>query len=261
MADRSFPILDQPDIAGVLFHPRPEFGGFGGGRGQSVSVAVAPDCRLGGRLNAADPGAPVVLYFHGNGEIAADYTDIATLYSGIGLTLLVVDFRGYGRSDGSPSAGTMIADAVATFDLMPEVLTETGTEAGSLYVMGRSLGSAAAVAVAQRAGAAIGGLILESGFSDTFGLIARIGGPSLEGVTEQRDGFDNAGILETLSVPTLVIHGREDRIIPVDDGRELHRRAGTLNKRMVEIPRAGHNDLLLVDPRTYFQAIRDLVDG
>jgi len=261
LADRSLNILDREDICSVLFHPRPEFAGFGGGRGQSVSVPVAPDCRLGGRLYAADPGAPVVLYFHGNGEIAADYTDIATLYAGIGLTLLVVDFRGYGRSDGSPSASTMITDAVATYEAMPEILDASGTEAGGLYVMGRSLGSAAAVAVARQAGAEIGGLILESGFSDTFGLVARIGGPSLEGVTEKRDGFDNAGILETLSVPTLVIHGREDRIIPVDDGRELYRRAGTLNKRIVEIPRAGHNDLLMVDARTYFQAIRELVDG
>lgn len=245
MADRSFQILDRHDIAGVLFHPRPEFA----------------DCRLGGKLYAADSGSPVVLYFHGNGEIAADYNDIATLYAGIGLTLLVVDFRGYGRSDGSPSASTMITDAVATYEMVPEIVAGSGTEAGSLYVMGRSLGSAAAVAVAQRAGAEIGGLILESGFSDTFGLIARIGGPNLEGVSERQDGFDNGGILETVSVPTLVIHGREDRIIPVEDGRELYRRAATMNKRIVEIPRAGHNDLLLVDPRTYFQAIRELVDG
>ncbi len=258
---QSLELLDRPDVLRVLFHPRREPGRLvDDGGGQAVRIPAAPNIDLAGRLFAAGPTSPVILYFHGNGEIAADYDGIAPMYRRMDLSLLVVDYRGYGRSDGVPTSGTLIPDAVAAFDGVPDILGAAGLDPANLLVMGRSLGSAAAIAVAVHGGSRLRGLILESGFADTFGLVERIGGPRLDPATEARDGFNNAGKIETVTVPTLIIHGQEDWIIPVDDGRTLFRRSGAMDKKIVEIPGAGHNDLMLVDPAAYFQSIRRFVD-
>ena len=136
-------------------------------------VEVEPGVNVGGRLYPATDEAPAILYFHGNGEIAADYDGIAPLYTRLGITLLVMDYRGYGRSDGTPTAGNLLADAVATFDAVGHIFEKNDLTPARLYVMGRSLGSAAAIEVALHAGEQLAGLIVESGFSDTFALLAR----------------------------------------------------------------------------------------
>jgi alpha-beta hydrolase superfamily lysophospholipase len=76
-------------------------------------VEVEPGIVLGGRLYPAAPDSPAILFFHGNGEIAEDYDDIAPLYIQMGITLLVMDYRGYGTS--GLTASHLLSDAVAVF--------------------------------------------------------------------------------------------------------------------------------------------------
>jgi pimeloyl-ACP methyl ester carboxylesterase len=249
------PVLDEPEVQRVLFHPRREEDWDLLPTGvRSVTIPVELSVHIGGRFYPAGPEAPLILYFHGNGEIAADYDDLAPLYIRLGISLLVVDYRGYGASSGAPTASNLLSDAVAVFDRLDDALESRGAMLSRLYVMGRSLGSAAAIAVAGHAGDRLAGLIIESGFADTFALLARLG-LRVTGADEERDGFGNAAKMGRIGTPKLVIHGQNDVLIPVTDGQELHRRSAATDKRLVLIPGAGHNDLLWVGRAAYFEAI------
>jgi len=255
------PILDRPDVLRVLFYPRRDEGFASPQPGViPLTMPVAPGVVLGARLYPAGSDSPAILYFHGNGEIAADYDDVAPLYTRLGSTLLVADYRGYGTSSGTPTATGLLSDAVALFDSLVPALRDHGLAPSRLYAMGRSLGSAAAIQVAVHAGDRLAGLIIESGFAGTFALLRRMGLP-LQGTDEERDGFANAFKLSRVRAPTLVIHGQDDRLIPAADGQELYRRCGAPDKRLLLIPGAGHNDLLFVGLRIYFEAIQTFVHG
>jgi pimeloyl-ACP methyl ester carboxylesterase len=154
---------------------------------------------------------------------------------------------------------------VAVFEAMERVMHEDGLAPKHLYVMGRSLGSAAAIEIAARADERPAGLIIESGFANTFALLARLGlqvrAAQVRGADEERDGFDNAGKMSRIALPVLIIHGQDDVLIPASDAHELHRRCASPVKRLVLIPRAGHNDLMMVGTKTYMEAIRQFVSG
>jgi alpha-beta hydrolase superfamily lysophospholipase len=254
-------LLDHPEILRALFHPRRESMNVLRPSGaHQVGLEVEPGVIVGGRLYPAAPEAPAILYHHGNGEIAADYDDIAPLYTRMGITLLVMDYRGYGRSDGTPSAHNLLTDAVTVFDAVFGVLAEHDLAPARLVVMGRSLGSAAAIEVALHAGERLTGLIIESGFADTFGLLARLG-VRVQGADEEQDGFGNAAKMGRVTTPTLVIHGQADVLIPASDGQALYRHCAAPRKRLVLIPNAGHNDLMMVGMSRYLGAIRAFVHG
>ena len=259
MTDRRYDILDRDDVLRVLFHPRPAMDGVPPHAGCDVPVSVAQDVTLGARLHVASADAPLIVFFHGNGEVAADYDGISSLYTGMGISLLVVDYRGYGTSEGRPTSSTMLSDGRSVVEQLPALLAEHALSPVRAFVMGRSLGSAAAIEAVCHAPGQIGGLILESAFADTFALVRRLGGPNFPNADEERDGFNNLGKVSRIALPTLIIHGEEDHIIPVSEGNALHDRCGSTREQLLMIPRAGHNDLLAVDPDAYFSAIREFV--
>jgi alpha-beta hydrolase superfamily lysophospholipase len=250
--------LDQPDVLRVLFHPRRDASP---DDERTVQFWIDEDTEISGRLHPAAENAPLILLFHGNGEIAADYNFIAPLYNEIGISLLIADYRGYGKSGGTPTASTLLNDALEVFGAVGAVLSEHKMKPEKLFIMGRSLGSAPALEIASRTKDKISGLIIESGFADTLALIARIGGPSLSRLNEDECGFNNVSKMKRVKVLTLVIHGEEDFIIPMEEGELLFRSCGSKEKAFLSIPGAGHNDLLMRDRRGYFRAIRKLVFG
>ena len=252
-------LLDQPAVLNVMFYPRrdsrPDVAD-----DCDVTFPVADGVGVGGRLFKAGKDSPVILLFHGNGEIASDYDGIAPAYIDMGISLLVADYRGYGKSDGSPTASALLDDAMAVYQGVRELLSGRGLESSRLFIMGRSLGSAAALEIASQAGDEIEGLIIESGFSSALRLVERLGGSIPENAKEGARGFDNADKMRRVTVPTLIIHGEADQIIPVANGRTLYESCGVDRKKLVIIPTAGHNDLLYHDPQQYFGAIRNLVE-
>jgi fermentation-respiration switch protein FrsA (DUF1100 family) len=254
-------VLDHPAILRALFHPRRDPPGLPvPHHARPVRVPVEPGISLGGRLYIASDDAPSILYFHGNGEIASDYDTIAPLFTDLGLNLLVMDYRGYGASDGTPTATNLAADAVTVFGETGRLLRDCGLTGERLFVMGRSLGSAPAIQVALHAGETIAGLIIESGFAHTLPLLQTLG-VRIEGATEERDGFGNLRKIAQIEVPTLLIHGEADWLIAVSNGRALFQDSGATQKWLVTIPRAGHNDLLWIGRTTYMEAIRRFTTG
>jgi hypothetical protein len=251
--------LDKIEASRFLFYPRPEDEYAKRAPDNSVLIPVE-GAVVGARFHAGDKSWPNVLFFHGNGEIAADYDDIADLFLGAGLNFFVVDYRGYGRSTGAPSISFMLQDAHAEFNFFLRRLKEDG-HTGPLIVMGRSLGSAPALELLASYGEKIDAAVIESGFAHSDTLLRLVGVRlSYFGLTEE-DGFRNLDKIRTFGKPTLIIHAENDEILPLRDGRALYEASPAPEKRMLEVRGAGHNDILFHDPAGYMQAIKDLALG
>ncbi len=245
--------LDDPAISGIVFHPRAE-DPWSTTRGIPTRVESG-DAVIGGYLHPAAGADSLILFFHGNGEIAADYESLAPFYAGLGASFWVVDYRGYGRSTGTPSYSRMFTDAEAVARAIPGIEEIAGTKFRHVFVMGRSLGSASAISLAAGHHGAFDGLILDSAFADALAVIATLGGP----VLRRRDmkGFeDNIDRMRDCTLPVLIIHGTDDSLIPVSDSEDLFKACGSPDKKLVKIPGAGHNDLLMAGFETYFSEMR-----
>ena len=103
-AKTNYTALDQPEVLAFLFHPRAASADqVAPDSARDVLIPVTDDDSIGGRFHMAHPEGPNILFFHGNGEIVADYDDLGPVYNQIGINFLPVDYRGYGRSDGTPT--------------------------------------------------------------------------------------------------------------------------------------------------------------
>ena len=251
--------LDSPDVLAVVFHPRPESTlpvretGF-----ERVEVPIESGVVLGGRFYPAATGGPTVLFFHGNGEIVADYADLAPVYTKLGINFMPMDYRGYGRSTGRPSVTSMLRDSHALFEFARAWLKERGYR-GPLFVMGRSLGSAPALELAEAYPDQIDGLVIESGFADAVALVMRLGWRPRTGRTVEDTLLRHPEKIRRYTGPTLIIHGTEDFIIPISEAEVLYEASGSARKKLLRIPDAGHNNLLAVGFEEYVRALSDVV--
>jgi len=243
--DKDIELMDRPEILYRLFFPRREDPGEPRPRnGAAHLIEVDDGISIGCRFYPAGKDAPNILYFHGNGEIASDYDYVAPpLYQEQGINLFVADYRGDGLSGGSPTCSAMIRDAHPVFRGFVAFLRDGGYN-GGLFVMGRSLGSAPAIEVAYHYQQQLKGLIVESGFASQKKQLARLGVTHLFREVEKVVGFGNDMKIKDIRIPTLIIHGEEDEIIPVTEGRTLYELSGAVRKEALFVPGAGHNDLL-----------------
>lgn len=173
---------------------------------------------------------PVLLFFHGNGEVIDFLPEEAGDFRSLGLGVLLVEYPGYGRSGGAPSEESITAAAVAAYDA---IIGQKGVDPGRVVAFGRSLGGGAACALSRQR--PLAALILQSPFTSTRPFARRMLLPGFL----MRDVFDNRQTLADYGGPVLVLHGIHDDIIPVAHGRELARTAR--RGRLVELACA-HND-------------------
>ena len=247
-------VLDRPEVLIYLFHPRPEPPGAHRGSATDLMVPVAPEVAVGARFHLQATGNPNILFFHGNGEIVADYDDLGPIYNARGINLLAVDYRGYGRSTGRPTVSALLADSHTILDFTRKWLGANGYD-GPLILMGRSLGSAAVLELAHSRQAEIDGLIVESGFARAAPLLRLLGiDPDRIGF-EEAHGFRNIDKIKAFSNPTLIIHAEFDHIIPYSDGEALYAASPARHKRLLQIPGANHNDIFLRGMEAYLDAV------
>lgn len=253
-------LLNRPEVTASLFHPRPEVSfSEAPDNAEPIRIPLSDGTELGGWFHPVERTSPTVLFFHGNGEIAADYHDLAPAYAQRDIQFFPVDYRGYGRSGGRPTVSSTLSDAHETLDFLLKRRKENG-ESGPLVVMGRSLGSAPAIELAAERSGDLDGLIVESGFSRTGPLLEILGLPSHSiGFDEARDGVDNREKIGRYAGPLLVIHAEGDHLIPFRDGQELFDASPAESKRMVPIPGADHNTLMVVGFSAYMDAIRHFI--
>lgn len=255
----NYRILDQPEILSVLFHPRPDYSHTPTSPPpHEVMIPVEENVAVGACFHAVNPAGPHILFFHGNGEIVADYAELGPLYNKMNINFLAVDYRGYGKSEGSPTVTAMMQDCHIILKWTRAWLEKNGFT-GPLIVMGRSLGSASALELASRQPEAIDGLIIESGFAFAAPLLELLGiSPKAIGFNEE-EGFGHIDKIKQVDKPTLVIHAEYDHIIPFSDGKALYDASPSKDKTLLKIPGANHNDIFARGLNEYLDAVKALM--
>lgn len=204
----------------------------------------------GVNLNAwlidAGEGSPMVLWFHGNAGNISSRVENARLLFGRGLSLFMVDYRGYGRSGGQPSEKGIYTDGQAAYDY----LISRDYAPDNIIIFGRSLGSTVTTYVAANNKCA--GVILESAITN-MAEAARAGFPFLPGLGIFKKKFDSIGRIGDISAPILFFHGDRDELVPYKLGRRLYDAAGP-GKVFYTISGAHHNDTYEVGRKPYFDA-------
>lgn len=176
----------------------------------------------------------LVLFLHGNAGNIGHRLDYVRMFHDLGLATLIIDYRGYGRSSGTPSEEGSYHDAEAAWQHATKVL---GFAPGRIVIFGESLGGAVAAQLAE--GNRPGALILASTFTSVPDLGADLY-PWLPVRLLARIRYDTLARLSRIDCPLLVVHSRSDDVIPFAHGRRLFDAAGT-RKQFLEID-GGHNE-------------------
>jgi hypothetical protein len=239
---------------GIVFFPDPHLVGTPADFGleyEDVWFAAEDGVKLHGWW-VPKPGAPVLVWFHGNaGNISHRLENIKLLHDLAGVQVFIFDYREYGRSQGRISREGTFLDAAAAY----QYTTATrGVPAADLVLFGRSLGTV--LAVDQAVKNPCRGLIIESAFTNSSEM-ARLMAPFLFD-WRPRVPYDNLGKIGQVKVPVLVIHGSEDEIIPVEMGCRVFA-AAREPKELYIIPGAHHNDTYLVGGQVYFARLRAFI--
>ncbi len=162
--------------------------------------------------SAENSKRPAVIFFHGNNELIDHCLEFAERYTANGMSTLLVEYRGYGRSTGIPAMAAVRSDMVQFFDWLasrPEV------DATRIVFHGRSIGGAVAADLSKYREPAA--MILASTFTSMEVMFWRFGIPGFL----VQDKYRTQDVMEQVGFPVLVMHGARDNIIPVSDGREL----------------------------------------
>lgn len=189
----------------------------------------------------------IVILFPGNAGNIGHRIAYIQMFRSLGLATLAIDYRGYGRSSGSPSEAGTYRDADAAWTFARRTL---GFPTQRTILFGESLGGgvATALAAAQRPGA----LVLASTFTSVPDLGAEYY-PLLPIRALARIQYDNLALIRNVETPVLVIHSRDDEIIPFTHGERLYAAART-PKRMIEIA-GGHNEGFVFDRDQWVRAM------
>lgn len=243
MVKKSF--IDNPAVSNVVFFPRKI-------REPTIldsyikvlKFRINKNILIGGFFYLNDYNFPTILLFHGNGEIAADYQYFLDFFFDCGVNLAVVDFRGYGFSSGEPIYSSLITDAMPIYNEFYKWLIKENLR-DSLFLLGRSLGSACASEIGAHNPNSLRGIIFESGFASMYNMMTslfRVSGPAItpEGLRE----YSNDTRIKKFQKPVLVIHGTQDWIIPYEEGKLIYENIPEgIEKKLVLIEGAGHNNI------------------
>jgi pimeloyl-ACP methyl ester carboxylesterase len=206
------------------------------------------------------PSGPgrTLLYLHGSALNIAANIEHSRRFQRLGFSVLLLSYRGYGRSDGEfPSEGSVYADARAAWNYL---VNHRGIPPARLFIYGHSLGGAVGIQLAIEHPEAAG-LIVEGTFTSIKDVAARE--PlyrmlPLEIIINQR--FDSIAKIDRLQTPVLFIHGTEDQSIPSWMSQRLYENA-PFPKTLKLVMGGGHNSSARVGGRHYLQAVRSFVES
>jgi uncharacterized protein len=204
-------------------------------------------------LPGSAPDAAGVLVANGNGGHRGLRAPLARALGDAGLSVLLFDYRGYAGNPGTPSEGGLALDvrAARTF-----LLDEAGVPADRLLYFGESLGAAVVAELATEHPPA--GLVLRSPFVD-LASVGAVHYPFLPVRAVLRDRYPVAEHVARVQVPTTVVYGSGDSIVPPDQSRAVADASAGLH-RLVEVPGADHNDPVLLDGNAVVAAVVELAE-
>jgi fermentation-respiration switch protein FrsA (DUF1100 family) len=219
---------------------------------ESLFLETEDGVRVHGFFLPSPGSTRTLLFLHGNAGNASHRLPNAADLATLGTDVLLLDYRGYGLSEGRPDEQGVYADARAALEHLHE---SRGFPLDRIVVFGRSLGGAVAVDVA--ADRALAGLILESTFTSVAEMARAAIGIPLGPLVGRR--FPSDEKISRVRCPILFFHGDRDRIVPFELGRRLFE-AAPEPKAFETIAGAGHNDTTLVGGPPYFERIGRFLD-
>jgi fermentation-respiration switch protein FrsA (DUF1100 family) len=244
--------LDHPVLSERYFYPWPN-------RFENPFYVEGKGGRLACRYDRGLPEGLTVIHFHGNGETVGDYPgDFSEGMNGLGVNLLLAEYRGYGMSEGAPGLVAMLED-------IPPIVAASGMDPGRLIFFGRSLGSLYAVHAASLYPHAAG-LVLESAIADPLERILERVEPCQVGVSSVRLRAEVNRVLnqrEKLAAfcgRSLVIHTRNDDLVDVSHAERLYSWANQ-PKELVIFARGNHNNIMEINRESYFAHLEKFVSA
>jgi fermentation-respiration switch protein FrsA (DUF1100 family) len=219
---------------------------------EDVSLKTSDGVSIHGWFIPAPGSKKGILFFHGNAGNISHRLDTIRIFHELGLNTLIIDYRGYGRSEGRPGEKGIYLDAEAAYRYMS---SRPGIDPASLIAFGRSLGGAVAVELSTRK--PLAAVIVESTFSST----AAIGKELLPYlpvrllVTQRYDSLSKVG---KITIPKLFIHSLDDEMIPFSHGERLF--AAAAEPKTLHVMRGSHNDAFLLPGSHYIENVRSFVE-
>ncbi|MBU0467868.1 MAG: alpha/beta hydrolase [Candidatus Omnitrophica bacterium] len=189
----------------------------------------------------------VMLFFHGNAGNIGDRLTKLNYFAQMGINVFIIDYRGYGKSEGSPNEEGLYEDATAAFDYL---VSRKDLDPEKIIAYGVSLGGAVAVDLASNRNVAA--LIVDSSFSNAKGMAKKIL-PLVPGFIIKTK-LDSLSKISRIEQPKLFLHSPQDEVVPFALGRKLYESAPE-PKEFVELS-GGHNDNHLEDESNYKQKIK-----
>lgn len=242
-----FLYLKQPMM---VFYPHAELNASPADWGmayEDVEITTEDKLKLHGWFIPVEAANQVVLFFHGNAGNISHRGGSLEIFHQLGLSTLIVDYRGYGRSEGSVSEQGFYRDARAAWQYLIE---DKGYQNREIIIFGRSLGGAVASHLAAEVESRA--LILESSFTSVRDM-AHHAMPIISRLVYLRYNFDTESIIKRVRSPLLLMHSREDEIVPYPLGQKLFEAAN--NPKYNFEMQGDHNGGFITSQPGYGQAI------
>jgi hypothetical protein len=252
-----YSLIDHPSLLSFIFYPRKDFTSCPE-NGFDLSVGVGEGASISCRFYTGHKEWPWILFFHGNGEVVSDYDEVSPFYHQEKMNMVVADYRGYGASTGIPTLTDLVRDAHVIFKEVRRELSRRNLRK-DLWVMGRSLGSISALELACHYQEEMRGLIIESGFPSVVRIMFHLGIPALGAGLEKIDQ-ECLERIKKIFLPTLIIHGEQDSLVPLQNAKDIYQHLGTKEKELLIIPSATHNDIMLAGFKEYFNALQRFIE-
>jgi fermentation-respiration switch protein FrsA (DUF1100 family) len=231
-------ILETPHNIGLIY--------------EEVSLKTKDGVTISGWYIPAEKERGVLLFCHGNGGNISHRLDSIKIFNSLNLSVFIFDYRGYGKSEGTPTEKGTYLDAEAAWDYLIKI---KGKQPEKIVVFGRSLGGAVAGDLALRKNPA--GLIIESSFS-SLPDIGKKYYPLLPVSLLSRFKYDTISKIGRINCPKLIIHSPEDEVVPYDHGITLFENA--LPPKYFLGIRGGHNDGFFISGSLYTDGLRKFLD-
>ena len=238
----------------MIYHPDPNLEVSPAAIGlayEDVTITASDGVRIHGWWIPTEDSRGTILFCHGNAGNISHRLESILIFHQLDLSVFIFDYRGYGKSAGSPSEEGTYRDAAAAYNYLREYRE---ISPGKIIIFGRSLGGAVAIKLAGEEEA--GALICESSFTSAVDM-GRLLFPYLPVDLLVFDRYDSISRVGELSLPKLFIHSRGDEIIPFGHGERLYRAAAP-PKEFLEI-RGGHNEGFLESEDIYREIIDDFL--
>ena len=228
----------------------PQKDGVGPSPGEEVWLTASDGVKIHGWYFPHPKAKATILHLHGNAGNLEDRRDLVRDLQNLGVNVLAIDFRGYGKSEGKVSEAGIYADSRAAYDWLL-----TKTTADKIVLHGESLGGGPACELA--ATLPCGGLVLQSTFTSIPDMAPRVVPWIPRWVV--RTQFDNLAKIRTIPCRKLIFHSRRDEMIPFEMGERLYHAAAE-PKECEWFATASHNDMTISHPKKYYSRLEKFLE-